>query len=84
MSNTGTLFIDSDVALSFASGHDYSSPNVAATPEPSTWAMTLLGFCGLAFVAQRRKRSRHRLIFSAELFGKPPHASGGFRLDQAD
>jgi hypothetical protein len=44
MSNTGTLFIDSDVALSFASGHDYS----------------------------------------AELFGKPPHASGGFRLDQAD
>jgi PEP-CTERM motif len=55
MSNTGTLFIDSDVALSFASGHDYSSNAVGAVPEPSTWAMLILGFAGLGFMAYRRK-----------------------------
>jgi hypothetical protein len=27
----------------------------AAVPEPSTWAMMLLGFAGLGFVAYRRK-----------------------------
>jgi hypothetical protein len=29
----------------------------AAVPEPSTWAMMILGFCGLGFVAYRRKAS---------------------------
>jgi hypothetical protein len=29
----------------------------AAVPEPSTWAMMILGFCGLGFMAYRRKRS---------------------------
>jgi hypothetical protein len=28
----------------------------AAVPEPSTWAMMILGFCGLGFVAYRRKQ----------------------------
>ena len=28
---------------------------VPAVPEPSTWAMLLLGFAGLGFVAYRRK-----------------------------
>jgi hypothetical protein len=27
------------------------------TPEPSTWAMMLLGFCGLGFIAHRAKKS---------------------------
>jgi PEP-CTERM motif len=27
----------------------------AAVPEPSTWAMMILGFCGLGFMAYRRK-----------------------------
>lgn len=30
---------------------------VAAVPEPSTWAMMLLGFCGLGFMAYRQKTS---------------------------
>lgn len=30
---------------------------VAAVPEPSTWAMMLLGFCGLGFMAYRRKQN---------------------------
>jgi hypothetical protein len=28
----------------------------AAVPEPSTWAMLILGFMGVGFVAYRRKR----------------------------
>jgi hypothetical protein len=28
---------------------------VVAVPEPSTWAMMILGFCGLGFMAYRRK-----------------------------
>jgi hypothetical protein len=34
---------------------DDVSLNVAAVPEPSTWAMLLVGFAGLGFVAYRRK-----------------------------
>jgi PEP-CTERM motif len=32
----------------------------AAVPEPSTWAMMLLGFVGLGYAAVRRKGSLHR------------------------
>jgi hypothetical protein len=31
--------------------------NVTAVPEPSTWAMMILGFFGLGFMAYRRKQS---------------------------
>lgn len=31
------------------------SETVNAVPEPSTWAMMILGFCGLGFLAHRRK-----------------------------
>ena len=30
--------------------------SVAAVPEPSTWAMMLLGFCGISFMTIRRRR----------------------------
>ena len=29
--------------------------SVAAVPEPSTWAMMILGFAGIGFMAYRRK-----------------------------
>ena len=32
--------------------------NVSAVPEPSTWAMILLGFAGIGFMAYRRKSKR--------------------------
>lgn len=32
-----------------------SFPTVAAVPEPSTWAMMILGFLGVGFMAYRRK-----------------------------
>jgi len=31
-----------------------------AVPEPSTWAMMILGFCGLGFMASRRRGPAHR------------------------
>jgi hypothetical protein len=48
-----------------ASGHadigldnvDVEQTGVSAVPEPSTWAMMILGFCGLGFMAYRRKQS---------------------------
>jgi hypothetical protein len=38
-----------------ATGGPDSFTAIAAVPEPSTWAMMLLGFCGLGFMAYRRK-----------------------------
>lgn len=35
-----------------------SSNTVAAIPEPTTWAMMLLGFLGLAIVSNRRRRMK--------------------------
>jgi PEP-CTERM motif len=43
---------------SFANANQYSivfSNGVSAVPEPSTWAMMILGFAGVGFVAYRRK-----------------------------
>jgi hypothetical protein len=31
--------------------------NVGGVPEPSTWAMMLLGFCGLGYMAYRRRNT---------------------------
>jgi hypothetical protein len=36
---------------------DNTQINVFAVPEPSTWAMMILGFCGLGFMAYRRKQN---------------------------
>jgi hypothetical protein len=59
LSHTGRLTIDvltPGESLTFLSGTDYSSsPAVSAVPEPSTWAMMLLGFAGVGFMAYRRK-----------------------------
>lgn len=51
------LFIDVPDGFTFdtVSGHDYSSNAVGAVPEPSSWAMMILGFCGIGFIAYRRK-----------------------------
>jgi hypothetical protein len=32
-----------------------STITIAAVPEPSTWAMMILGFAGVGFLAYRRK-----------------------------
>jgi PEP-CTERM motif len=38
-----------------ASSYLQSTGNVSAVPEPSTWAMMILGFMGIGFLAYRRK-----------------------------
>jgi hypothetical protein len=35
----------------------FSITGVDAVPEPSTWAMMILGFCGVGFMAYRRKQN---------------------------
>jgi hypothetical protein len=62
---TGFLFFDGDgtdiaAGLHFAFGAENGTvtigdPVVAAVPEPSTWAMMILGFLGVGFMAYRRK-----------------------------
>lgn len=49
--NIGTF----DLANPFMSQNDVLTISVAAVPEPSTWAMMILGFLGLGFLAYRKK-----------------------------
>jgi hypothetical protein len=41
---------------------DVSLNPVAAVPEPSTWAMLLLGFAGIGFMAYRRRKTKPALM----------------------
>jgi PEP-CTERM motif len=41
--------------IALASPGTYSVQIASPVPEPSTWAMMLLGFCGLGFMVYRRK-----------------------------
>jgi hypothetical protein len=36
---------------------EWSDISLPAAPEPSTWAMLLIGFCGLGFLAHRRRQN---------------------------
>jgi PEP-CTERM motif len=57
LTGTGLLYIDAPAGtLSFLSGHDYSTPSIGGVPEPSTWAMMLLGFAGMGFMGYRTSR----------------------------
>jgi hypothetical protein len=57
LSNTGILGFGPLVnGLSYTSDSgQFLTGNVGAVPEPSTWAMMLLGFAGVGFMAYRRK-----------------------------
>jgi len=50
-----------DGAGTFPTGVGPISLNISAVPEPSTWAMMILGFAGVGFMAYRRKS---KLAFS--------------------
>jgi hypothetical protein len=45
--------------------------NVAAGPEPSTWAMMILGFVGVGFVAYRKKSQVRWSEHSPKCFAWP-------------
>jgi hypothetical protein len=52
--NVGGQSIDTDF---ISETGNFEIGAVAAVPEPSTWAMMILGFCGLGFMAYRRKQN---------------------------
>lgn len=55
--------IDSASAIALSDGTFGSvsgTLTISGVPEPSTWAMMILGFCGLGFVACRRKSAAPR------------------------
>jgi hypothetical protein len=51
--NSDTAF--SSVTLS-SSGNSFEITNISAVPEPSTWAMMILGFLGLGFFGYRKSK----------------------------
>jgi hypothetical protein len=51
----GGDFDYNDVAFVFTNVTTNMPVGVSAVPEPSIWAMLILGFCGLGFMAYRRK-----------------------------
>jgi hypothetical protein len=57
--STGGYVLDFDVHNALLV--DPPSPT-SAVPEPSTWAMMMLGFCGLAFLAHRRRAVAKALV----------------------
>jgi hypothetical protein len=53
-------FCDSPSCFNITTRYAYDpvgtfTPEIAAVPEPSTWAMMFLGFAGIGFMAYRRK-----------------------------
>jgi hypothetical protein len=54
--SNGTLFLSQDEVMDRLScGPGCSIGVQPGVPEPSTWAMMILGFCGVGFMAYRRK-----------------------------
>jgi PEP-CTERM motif len=47
--------------LLVASLGSFSATLAPAVPEPSTWAMMILGFCGLGFLAHYRRNGAQSL-----------------------
>jgi hypothetical protein len=55
--SSGTLFISQMERMDRLGCGPGCSIGVGAVPEPSTWAMMILGFAGVGFMAYRRKRN---------------------------
>ena len=57
----GTDLLASSATLLLVDGNGrfstLTTPSIAAVPEPSTWAMMILGFAGIGFMTYRRRNS---------------------------
>jgi hypothetical protein len=55
---TGGTITGADVVLNGQDTYDHFSGSITASavPEPSTWAMMLLGFAGLGFAFRQSRR----------------------------
>jgi hypothetical protein len=56
LSTGGFTYSFSDSANSALNSNGTITATVAAVPEPSTWAMMVLGFAGVGFIAYRRRK----------------------------
>jgi hypothetical protein len=62
--DAGRIFPTDCVELSCSAGNPLggtftlAATTISAVPEPSTWAMLILGFVGVGFVASRRKKQK--------------------------
>jgi hypothetical protein len=65
----GGTTVDSFVITSTGNNHNWLMDDlvlgVAAVPEPSTWAMMILGFAGVGFMTYRRSRKDQALALAA-------------------
>jgi hypothetical protein len=53
-----SVFASVDPTLSVPDGYSiFFSEGISAVPEPSTWAMMILGFAGIGWMAYRRKQN---------------------------
>jgi len=59
--NLSTSFFDSNDSANLT-GTFSNITTIAPVPEPSTWAMMILGFCGVGFMAYRRRSQVSPLI----------------------
>lgn len=59
----GTSFGPNPISETFSGISLTDSQEVAAVPEPSTWAMMMLGFAGLGLLSYRRTRRNGGLNF---------------------
>jgi hypothetical protein len=48
---------DEMILSSVENSFEFTNAEVTAVPEPATWAMLMLGFCGVGFMAYRKKRN---------------------------
>jgi hypothetical protein len=60
----GNKFINGYVNIgnNSLSGQTPYDPQVAAVPEPSTWAMMILGFAGVGYMTYRRRKQSTAFI----------------------
>jgi PEP-CTERM motif len=52
---SGGIIDSGAVYTMWGAGYSSLSGTISAVPEPSTWAMVILGFAGLGFMVHRRK-----------------------------
>lgn len=57
----GSYVVDNSYAIDTGAKTNTLAVQVNSVPEPSTWAMMILGFFGLGFMAYRRKPNGRQL-----------------------
>jgi hypothetical protein len=67
VTTTGVISTAQSSALFYGgdNGGPFINPTVGGVPEPSTWAMMILGFAGVGFMAYRRSRKDQGLALAA-------------------